>query len=275
MLKDGVADQFGDLRRERVAECCEPSLVQPASYPIIHSANVRKEACPRRFPATMANLTGKPGDFRFHCDFGAVILPSSLIVGSNGIGQIPLSTWLRYLSKQTVCFRPSGVRPVGVVPSGKDCPPPPTVGVGNNPNAIPFMGRAKSSNWYAVPLRIIPERGQVSENTVKPSTKQSCDVLQQYELGSKVANEAAYFGPQTRSGAVKSSAFSGEADVLAGEPAADDIDGNSVSGQSVGCEFSNVMVAGNLGPVLLEDAAGELLDLAKGDGLEAASPFQT
>ncbi len=35
-----------------------------------------------------------------------------------------------------------------------------------------------------MPFRIIPERGQVSENGAKPSTKQSCDVFHDDVAGS-------------------------------------------------------------------------------------------
>src|SRR3546814_1713352 len=93
----------------------------------------------------MANLTGKPGVLWWNCEGGAVILPASftVIVGSIGIGQIPFRTWARYCSNDTVRFCPAGVMPVGVVPGGSVCPPPPFVGVGKNPRAISDMGRAK------------------------------------------------------------------------------------------------------------------------------------
>ena len=43
-----------------------------------------------------------------------------------------------------------------------------TVGVCNNPDPISVMVRAKFGSWYTVPLRIIPERGYVPENSLKP-----------------------------------------------------------------------------------------------------------
>jgi hypothetical protein len=50
-------------------------------------------------------------------------------------------------------------------------------GVGHDPNAIPPVGSANGGSRNAVPLRVIPERGQVSENCSKPSPKKCCDVL--------------------------------------------------------------------------------------------------
>jgi hypothetical protein len=61
---------------------------------------------------------------------------------------------------------------------------------------------------------------------------------------------------------------------LAREPAADDIDANSVSGQSVGCEGSNVVVLGDAWPVLCEDFPAIRFDLAEGDGFKSAGAFK-
>jgi hypothetical protein len=45
-------------------------------------------------------------------------------------------------------------------------------GVGNNPEPVPPVRGANGGSGYAVPPRIIPERGQVSENVSKSSTKE-------------------------------------------------------------------------------------------------------
>jgi len=57
-------------------------------------------------------------------------------------------------------------------------------GVGNNPEPVAAVRGANGGSWYAVPPRIIPERGQVSENVSKPSTKERCDVFHDDEGGS-------------------------------------------------------------------------------------------
>src|SRR3546814_3396756 len=95
------------------------------------------------------------------------------------------------------------------------------------------MGRANDGRWYAIPFRIIPERGQRSENVSKPSTKQLCDVLQQNELWSKFANQTGDLRKETGTLTGKSEAASRDADVLAGEAARDDINvGNSIGSRS-------------------------------------------
>jgi len=46
-----------------------------------------------------------------------------------------------------------------------------------------------------MPLRIVPERGQVSENSSKPPPKQCCDVLHNDVLRSYLANKSGIFAP--------------------------------------------------------------------------------
>jgi hypothetical protein len=127
---------------------------------------------------------------------------------------------------------------------------------------------------YAVPLRIKPERGQVSENSVKPPSKECCDVLHDDEAGSKLANQTGVFTPETRALAVNSGARPGDADVLAGEAPADGIDGNSVCRQTLGREGPHVVVTGDAGPMLGEDGAAIGLDLAERDRLKAPGSFE-
>jgi hypothetical protein len=68
-------------------------------------------------------------------------------------------------------------------------------GVGNNPDPIATVMGANGWSWDAVPPRMIPERGQVSENVSKSSTKERCDVLHDDELGSQLANESGVLAP--------------------------------------------------------------------------------
>jgi len=46
------------------------------------------------------------------------------------------------------------------------------------------MWRTKGARRYNFPLRIVPERGQVSENCVNPSIKEVCDVFHDDVAGS-------------------------------------------------------------------------------------------
>ncbi len=69
------------------------------------------------------------------------------------------------------------------------------VGVGNDPDAISDVICTKGGSWYAVPFRIIPERGQVSENVSHPETKQAWRVFHDDEAGSNVANKTGVIAP--------------------------------------------------------------------------------
>jgi hypothetical protein len=109
-----------------------------------------------------------------------------------------------------------------------------------------------------VPLRVIPERGKVAENGSHSPSKQRCDVLHDDVSGSYFANDPSELVPKTGPLSCESSSFSCNADVLAGEAAADEIDGPiSVAGR----EGSHVTVARHVGPVLGEDAVGIVINL--------------
>ena len=143
-------------------------------------------------------------------------------------------------------------------------------GVGNNPETISLVGRANVSSGYAVPFRIEPERGQVAENASKPSIKQCCDVLHDDEAGSKLASEPCNFSPKARAFSRQPRSEALIADILAWEASADNVDG----GDFLASQFADISVAGDTGPVLGEDAAGELFDFTECDGLETACSFE-
>jgi hypothetical protein len=125
-----------------------------------------------------------------------------------------------------------------------------------------------------MPFRIVPERGQVSENTVEPPCQESCDVLHDEDARSKLASKAVNFGPKARARTIEARPASSQGNVLTGESPADRIDGNSIGSKPLGGKGSDVIVAGDLGPMLRQHAPTEGFDLAKGDGLESARPFQ-
>lgn len=128
------------------------------------------------------------------------------------------------------------------------------------------MRGANGGSWYAVPFRIKPERGQVSEYVVQPSSKQRCDVFHDDESRSNLANNSGVLRPKARPGSGQSSALAGDADVLAGEPSADDIGKSSGS-----VKGPNVVVAGDVGPVLSEDGPAERVELDELDGAHPGS----
>jgi hypothetical protein len=81
------------------------------------------------------------------------------------------------------------------------------VRVGKYPDAIPFVVGTKGSSRKAIPLRVIPERGQVSENVAHPETKQPWRVLHDRVAGSNLAKNSGELAPEARARARKTSSF--------------------------------------------------------------------
>jgi hypothetical protein len=114
-------------------------------------------------------------------------------------------------------------------------------GVGHDPDPVPLVRGANGGSWYAIPADIIPDRGQVSENSAKPSpwplrwaSKQCCDVLHNDDAGSNLANKTGDFGPEAGSCVIGDSGlFSCCGNILAWlrEPASDNV--NCVTSDSM------------------------------------------
>lgn len=136
------------------------------------------------------------------------------------------------------------------------------------------MGGANGGSRNAVPFRVIPDLGQVSEYSSKPSTKERCDVLHDEVVGSKFANQTGVFPPKSGALTVKAAPGTGKADVLARKAAADDVNGDAISGKASCCEDSNIVINRNLGPVLRQHLARVFFDFAEGDGSETAGALQ-
>ena len=75
------------------------------------------------------------------------------------------------------------------------CVWPPAVGVGSNPDSLPEMKCSNVRRRKHSPVRIVPERGQVSENSSHPESKQPWDVLHDHVARSKVANGSGILSP--------------------------------------------------------------------------------
>lgn len=129
-------------------------------------------------------------------------------------------------------------------------------------------------SWNAVPLRIIPDRGQGPKNGIQPSTKQRADVLQDDELWSQFANKAGDLKEEAASLAGQPQTVTRDADVLAREATANTVNGNSIGSKSLCGKFPNVSVAGDIRPVLCEDFAREFFDLAEGDRFKSSGSFK-
>jgi hypothetical protein len=59
------------------------------------------------------------------------------------------------------------------------------------------MGSAKVGRGKHLPLRIIPELGQVPENGIHPSNKQPRDVFHDNVAGSEIANGSSVLTPES------------------------------------------------------------------------------
>jgi hypothetical protein len=136
------------------------------------------------------------------------------------------------------------------------------------------MRRTNGGCGYAIPFSTIPERGQVSENSAHSVSKQRCDVFHDDEGGSYFANESRIFCPEAAPRPFNSSATTSDADVLTGETATDNVNGNSVCSESLGGEFPDIFIARHLGPVFRQHPPAEWVDLAEGNGLETARTLQ-
>jgi hypothetical protein len=107
------------------------------------------------------------------------------------------------------------------------------------------MRGTNAGSRYAMPFRIEPDLGQRPENSVQPPSKQRCHVLQHNDSRSEFANQANGLEKQSGAFSVKSCPESGVGNILAGEPAADDIDSLKI----VGPGFSDISLPVNLWPM--------------------------
>jgi hypothetical protein len=130
-------------------------------------------------------------------------------------------------------------------------------GVGNDEDAVPLVRGADGGRGYAVPLRVIPARGQLAENASKPTSKERCDVLHDDNARSKLANDPHVFEEETAARTVETGTASCDAEVLAGESSADDVDAREVGGS----DGSDVLVSSGMGPVPFKDASAEGVNL--------------
>jgi hypothetical protein len=81
------------------------------------------------------------------------------------------------------------------------------------------MGRTNVGSTDDSPSRIKPHLGQVSEYAVESSRSERWRVFHERVARSYFANDPGHLHPEAGAGAVESSTFAGDADVLAGKPA--------------------------------------------------------
>jgi hypothetical protein len=97
-------------------------------------------------------------------------------------------------------------------------------GVGHNEHSLSHVWGTKSTARKHSPFRIVPDSGQVSENSVHPPNKEPCRVFHDDESRSNLTNDPAELSPQSASRPVNSDLWPGDTNVLAREPA-----GNAVN----------------------------------------------
>jgi hypothetical protein len=92
------------------------------------------------------------------------------------------------------------------------------------------MRSANGGRSQHSPFRIVPERGQVSEDNVEPSTSESWGVFHEDELRSNLANDASHLPPESGPLSAEAGALTRDGDVLTREPSGDDVDDASPLG---------------------------------------------
>jgi hypothetical protein len=94
--------------------------------------------------------------------------------------------------------------------------------VGNDEDPVTEVRGTNGDSRYAIPFRVIPERGKVLNDSDSPVSKEPWNVLSEDVAGSKYANGTGELGPEPAS-VVFAFALAGVADGLAGEASADEV----------------------------------------------------
>ena len=173
MLHQAPPDVFSDLRDDGVAKGSQ--TVHPSGYPMSHSTHVGfklplpsvafreagKDAC--RPPRARHPAPGGPIQSRA---FG--VGHAFTAVARRSPKPLPfmcfclcLCTSRRAITDSTNSFTLNA----------------PASGVGHKPDAVTAVRGADGGRGYAIPFRVIPARGQVSDHVSKSPSKQTCDVL--------------------------------------------------------------------------------------------------
>lgn len=149
---------------------------------------------------------------------------------------------------------------------------------GRKPKSISDMGGANVGSVYAIPLSMIPERGHITEYSPEPSPrisrKEFWHVLHDCDFRSNIANKPREVSPQPAPLAINTRSAASLGQVLAGKTATDDVDGNSIGSKSCCGKGADVIVAGDVWPVLGKDFARERFDFAESDGFKSACSFK-
>jgi hypothetical protein len=91
------------------------------------------------------------------------------------------------------------------------------VGTPDKPEALADVRRSNVGSSQHSPPAVIPERGQITEHSSEPPSKDCWAVLHEDEAGSNLANDARHVAPEAGPVSVNAGAGPGDADVLAWE----------------------------------------------------------
>lgn len=99
-----------------------------------------------------------------------------------------------------------------------------TPGPCEEPEPVPAVRSANGGSGYTMPFRIIADLSEPPEDFVQSARAKGGDVFDEDPFRPDLGDEAEELEPETGAAAGEPGAFAGEADVLAREPASDDVD---------------------------------------------------
>jgi hypothetical protein len=135
--------------------------------------------------------------------------------------------------------------------------------VGNRKESFALVWGPETGSLYAIPSTVIPDSGQVCENSSEPQREMTGYILQQCVSGSYSANGVGEVGPEV-SGVAISISESCDTEWLAGVSPCDDVDIRYV----LPVDLRNVAEIRDVGPVLAQYTCGIRFVLALPSNLE-------
>ena len=132
------------------------------------------------------------------------------------------------------------------------------------------MRCANGGSGYTVPLRIKPERIEVTKDCCQSSRAKRNDIFDDDEPRRSLFDESAEFAPEAGARPGESCAGAEQTNVLAWESSANNIDIPQAI-RLLNPQFSHVRKDGNIRPMLSEDGAAVWVNFTKGDGLHPRS----
>jgi hypothetical protein len=131
--------------------------------------------------------------------------------------------------------------------------------VGNNEHPLSPGWGTEGGSGVTIPFRIVPERGKVREDDSESARAKGGDVFDDDPRRPDFVDDSPKLFPKARSSAPDNTGtFSGDGDVLAGEPAANEVDAFHTVVAGVfswwrDVDVSHVAVSSDVGPMLRED----------------------